>query len=169
LKKNLVLTGMMGVGKSTIGKSLSKKLNMNFFDTDSMIENEEKMTIKNIFEKKGEEYFRKIEKKTILAVLSNTNAVIALGGGAFIDLDTRNEILKSCVSFWLFMNIKNLLKRLTDTSKRPLLNSQNLEDSFSNLYEKRRKIYETAKFKIDCNNKEKSEITDEIIKLYEKN
>ena len=56
---------MMGVGKSTIGKSLSKKLNMNFFDTDSMIENEEKMTIKNIFEKKGEEHFRKIEKKTI--------------------------------------------------------------------------------------------------------
>ena len=109
------------------------------------------------------------EKKTILTVLSNTNAVIALGGGAFIDLDIRNEILKSCVSFWLFMNIKNLLKRLTDTSKRPLLNSQNLEDSLSNLYEKRRKIYETAKFKIDCNNKEKSEITDEIIKLYEKN
>ena len=67
------------------------------------------------------------------------------------------------------MNIKNLLKRLTDISKRPLLNSQNLEDSLSNLYEKRRKIYETAKFKIDCNNKEKSEITDEIIKLYEKN
>ena len=160
---------MMGVGKSTIGKSLSKKLNMKFFDTDSMIENEEKMTIKNIFEKKGEEHFRKIEKKTILTVLSNTNAVIALGGGAFIDLDIRNEILKSCVSFLLFMNIKNLLKRLTDISKRPLLNSQNLEDSLSNLYEKRRKIYETAKFKIDCNNKEKSEITDEIIKLYEKN
>ena len=54
---------MMGVGKSTIGKSLSKKLNMKFFDTDSMIENQEKMTIKNIFEKKGEEHFRKIEKK----------------------------------------------------------------------------------------------------------
>ena len=160
---------MMGVGKSTIGKSLSKKLNMNFFDTDSMIENEEKMTIKNIFEKKGEEHFRKIEKKTILTVLNNTSAVIALGGGAFIDSDIRNEILRSCVSFWLFINIKNLLKRLTDIGKRPLLDGQNLEDSLNNLYEKRKKIYENANSKIDCNNKEKSEITDEIIKLYEKN
>ena len=160
---------MMGVGKSTIGKSLSKKLNMKFFDTDSMIENQEKMKIKNIFEKKGEEHFRKIEKKTILTVLNNTSAVIALGGGAFIDSDIRNEILRSCVSFWLFINIKNLLKRLTDIGKRPLLDGQNLEDSLNNLYEKRKKIYENANFKIDCNNKEKSEITDEIIKLYEKN
>ena len=159
----------MGVGKSTIGKSLSKKLNMKFFDTDSMIENQEKMTIKNIFEKKGEEHFRKIEKKTILTVLNNTSAVIALGGGAFIDSNIRNEILRSCVSFWLFINIKNLLKRLTDIGKRPLLDGQNLEDSLNNLYEKRKKIYENANFKIDCNNKEKSEITDEIIKLYEKN
>ena len=159
----------MGVGKSTIGKSLSKKLNMKFFDTDSMIENQEKMTIKNIFEKKGEEHFRKIEKKTILTVLNNTSAVIALGGGAFIDSDIRNEILRSCVSFWLFINIKNLLKRLTDIGKRPLLDGQNLEDSLNNLYEKRKKIYENANFKIDCNNKEKSEITDEIMKLYEKN
>ena len=159
----------MGVGKSTIGKSLSKKLNMKFFDTDSMIENQEKMTIKNIFEKKGEEHFRKIEKKTILTVLNNTSAVIALGGGAFIDSDIRNEILRSCVSFWLFINIENLLKRLTDTNKRPLLDGQNLEDSLNNLYEKRKKIYENANFKIDCNNKEKSEITDEIMKLYEKN
>ena len=159
----------MGVGKSTIGKSLSKKLNMKFFDTDSMIENEEKMTIKNIFEKKGEEHFRKIEKKTKLSVLNNTNAVIALGGGAFIDSDIRNEILRSCVSFWLFINIENLLKRLTDTNKRPLLDGKNLEDSLNNLYEKRKKIYENANFKIDCNNKEKSEITDEIMKLYEKN
>ena len=69
----------------------------------------------------------------------------------------------------MFINIKNLLKRLTDISKRPLLDGQNLEDSLNNLYEKRKKIYENANFKIDCNNKEKSEITDEIIKLYEKN
>tara|TARA_B100001996_G_scaffold371665_1_gene347232 strand:+ start:4533 stop:5042 length:510 start_codon:yes stop_codon:yes gene_type:complete len=169
LKKNLVLTGMMGVGKSTIGKSLSKKLNMKFFDTDSMIENEEKMTIKNIFEKKGEEHFREIEKKTILKTLNNANAVIALGGGAFINTDIRNEILKSCVSFWLFMNIKNLLKRLSDTNKRPLLDAKNLEDSLKILYEKRKKIYETANFKVDCNVREKSEIANEIIKLYEKN
>tara|TARA_X000001036_G_scaffold342182_1_gene321679 strand:+ start:135 stop:644 length:510 start_codon:yes stop_codon:yes gene_type:complete len=169
LKKNLVLTGMMGVGKSTIGKSLSKKLNMKFFDTDSMIENEEKMTVKNIFEKKGEQHFRKIEKKTILKILNSTNSVIALGGGAFINTDIRNEILKSCVSFWMFMGVKNLIKRLSDTSKRPLLDGQNLEDSLNILHEKRGKIYETANFKVDCNNKEKSEITNEIIKLYEKN
>ena len=169
MKKNLVLTGMMGVGKSTIGKSLSKKLNMKFFDTDSMIENEEKMTVKNIFEKKGEQHFRKIEKKTILKILNSTNSVIALGGGAFINTDIRNEILKSCVSFWMFMGVKNLIKRLSDTSKRPLLDGQNLEDCLNIIHEKREKIYETANFKVDCNNKEKYEIKNEIIKLYEKN
>ena len=108
-------------------------------------------------------------RKLMKDMLETMYKAPGIGGGAFIDSDIRNEILRSCVSFWLFINIKNLLKRLTDIGKRPLLDGQNLEDSLNNLYEKRKKIYENANFKIDCNNKEKSEITDEIIKLYEKN
>lgn len=160
----------MGVGKSTIGKSLSKKLNMKFFDTDSIIEEKEKMSIKNIFETKGEKYFRKIEKKTSLEILNNTNVVVALGGGAFVDIDVRNKILESSVSCWLFLDVKNLLKRISDSkNKRPLLSNKNLEKTLNNIHEEREKIYKNADFKIDCNKKEKFKIIDEIIKFYEKN
>ena len=82
MKKNLLLTGMMGVGKSTVGKKLAKKLKLKFIDIDGLIEKKEKKTIKQIFENKSEDYFRKIEKKITLEELKKSNSVIALGGGA---------------------------------------------------------------------------------------
>ena len=89
MKKNLVLTGMMGVGKSTIGKKLAKRLKRKFVDIDKIIEIKEKNTIKEIFENKGEHYFRKIEKKITLEELKKNNLIIALGGGAFINTSVR--------------------------------------------------------------------------------
>ena len=109
MKKNLVLTGMMGVGKSTIGKKLAKKLKYKFSDIDKIIEIKEKSTIKLIFENKGENYFRQVEKKITLEELKKDNLVIALGGGAFLDTSIRKEIKNSSVSFWLDLNIKSLL------------------------------------------------------------
>ena len=93
MKKNLVLTGMMSVGKSTIGKKLAMKLKYEFVDTDKIIEIKEKSTIKEIFKDKGENYFREIEKKITLEKLKKRNLVIALGGGAFIDELIRKEII----------------------------------------------------------------------------
>ena len=81
--KNLTLTGMMGVGKSTIGKNLAKKLNYNFIDVDKLIENKERTSIKLIFKNKSESYFRKIETEITLLELKKNNSVITLGGGAF--------------------------------------------------------------------------------------
>ena len=86
-KKNLVFIGMMGSGKSSIGSIVSKKLNLNFFDIDQLIENDQKMKISKIFEIKGEGSFRGIEKKITLNILKNKKGVIALGGGA-LDLPT---------------------------------------------------------------------------------
>ncbi|MDB9784427.1 hypothetical protein OAB36_02155 [Pelagibacteraceae bacterium] len=83
MKKNLVLTGMMGVGKSTIGESLSVKLKMKFTDIDDLIKSSEGMSIQKIFQIKGEEYFRNIEKKITLKALEKNNHVISLGGGGF--------------------------------------------------------------------------------------
>ena len=96
---------MMGVGKSTIGKKLAKKLKRKFVDIDKIIEIKEKNTIKEIFENKGENYFRKIEKKITIEELKKNNLVIALGGGAFINHSIRKEIKNSCLSFWLDLNI----------------------------------------------------------------
>ena len=85
MKKNLVLTGMMGVGKSSVGEDLSKKLNIGFKDIDKIIETKLSLSISDIFEKKGENFFREIEEKETLAHLKDEHAVIALGGGAFLN------------------------------------------------------------------------------------
>tara|TARA_Y100000591_G_C21205691_1_gene393056 strand:- start:73 stop:501 length:429 start_codon:yes stop_codon:yes gene_type:complete len=142
---------------------------MNFFDIDSILEKDEKMSIKRIFDTKGEEYFRNIEKETCLRVLNESNSVVALGGGAFIENEVRDKILKSCFSCWLFLDIKNLVKRISGSTKRPLLNNKNLEKTLKNIYDERKKFYQKADLKIECKNKDKFEITNEIIKFYEKN
>ena len=159
---------MMGVGKSTIGKKLAKKLKYKFSDIDKIIEIKEKNTIKLIFQNKGEDYFRKIEKKITLEQLKKNNTVIALGGGAFLDSSIREEVKNSCVSFWLDLNINNLISRLKNVKKRPLLDQNKLEESINKIYSARKKIYNEASFKIKCNSMDKNKIVYKIIKLYEK-
>ena len=158
---------MMGVGKSTVGKKLAKKLKLNFIDIDQIIEKKEKKTIKEIFENKGEDYFRKIEKKISLDELKKSNSVIALGGGAFMDASIRKEAKNLCMSFWLDLDLKSLLIRLKNVKKRPLLNQNNLEESVNKIYSERKKIYNKSDFKIKFNLKNADQIVDRIIKLYE--
>ena len=167
MKKNLVLTGMMGVGKSTIGEKLAKKLKRKFVDIDKIIELKEKNTIKEIFENKGEDYFRKIEKKTTLEELKKINSVIALGGGAFINKSIREEVNNSSISFWLDLDLKSLLLRLKNAKKRPLLNQNNLEKTINKIYLERKKIYNESSFKVICDSMDTEKIVDKIIKLYE--
>ena len=167
MKKNLVLTGMMGVGKSTIGKKLAKKLKLKFVDIDEIIKKKEKKTIKEIFKDKGEEYFRKIEAKVTLEELQKDNLVVALGGGTFINNSVRKFIKDSTISFWLDLDLKTLLSRLKNTRKRPLLNQSNLEESINKIYLQRKKIYNESNFRIKCNSMNKDETIYKIIKLYE--
>ena len=157
----------MGVGKSTIGKMLAKKLKLKFIDTDKIIEKKEKMTIKEIFENKGEDYFRKTEKKISLEELKKNNSVIALGGGAFMDTSIRKEAKNSSVSFWLDLNLKSLFIRLKNVKKRPLLNQDNLEESVNKIYSERKKIYNKSDFKIKCSSMNINQVVNKIIKLYE--
>ena len=167
MKKNLVLTGMMGVGKSTIGKMLAKKLKLKFIDVDRIIEIKEKSTIKEIFQNKSENYFRKIEKKIIFEELKKNNLVIALGGGAFINVSVRRKIKDTCISFWLDLKVDILLSRLKNATKRPLLDKDQLEKSVNKIYSERKKIYNESNFRIRCNFMSKNEIVDKITKLYE--
>ena len=112
MAKNLTLTGMMGVGKSTIGKNLAKKLQFNFVDIDKLIEKKEGLSISLIFKKKGEDYFRKIENDVTLSELKKDDMVISLGGGAFINKSIRKRAKKLSVSFWLDVPVEELVKRL---------------------------------------------------------
>ena len=158
---------MMGVGKTTIGKIVAKKLKLKFVDIDSLIEKKEKNTIKEIFRNNGEDYFRKIETKITLSELKKVNLVIALGGGAFINKSIRKEVSNSAVSFWLDLELKSLISRLKKTKKRPLLDQENLENSINKIYLERKKIYNESDFKIKCNFLKKEEIAEKIVMLYE--
>ena len=166
LNKNLIFLGMMGSGKSSIGYLVSKKLNLNFFDIDRLIEKNEEMTISNIFKERGEINFRKLEEKITLKTLKSKSSVIALGGAGFVNEKIRNEIIKNHLSFWLNWSDHILLKRITGSKKRPLaLNSTPQE--IKQLIKRRIKIYSKAQFKINCNKLSKSEIVKEVIKNYE--
>ena len=159
---------MMGVGKSTLGKVLSLKLNSKFIDVDKLIEKREKMSIQNIFKAKDEKYFREIEEKITLEVLEAFPAVIALGGGAFINKNIRDKVLKRSISFWLDSNINTLLKRMSNKKKRPLIDKESPKAELIKLYAKRKDAYKMADHKIDCSKYTKNEIIKQILKAYEK-
>ena len=125
MRKNLVLLGMMGVGKTTLGKIVAKKTGLKFIDTDANIEENCSMKISEIFKRKGEKFFRLEENKEVLKSLKEINSVIALGGGAFIDKTIRNNVLKSAISIWLDADLKDLNERIKRNNKRPLLNEEN--------------------------------------------
>ena len=167
MKKNLVLTGMMGSGKSAIGKSLSDALNMKFADTDSIVEKRLSLSIAKIFETKGEEFFRKIEMEESIKLTEKKGFVIALGGGAFINDTIRKNVKKSCFSVWLQLDIDEIFERTKNNQKRPLLNRNNSKEELDKLYKERKEIYSMADCKIDCNKKDKNEIVKEIKKIYE--
>ena len=164
LKKNIVLIGMMAAGKTTIGFKLAKKLNYNFIDIDAEIEKLENEKIINIFQNKGEIYFRKIEEKISLIFLEKNNYVISVGGGAFLNENIRRKIKKNSYSFWLNWKIKTILDRISKNKKRPLALKLNNKD-LANLYRKRVKFYKLSDFKIDCENKNKNEILKNIFKI----
>ena len=168
MKKNLVLTGMMGVGKSTVGKNLAQKLSYNFVDIDRTIESREGSTINLIFKNKSESYFRKLENEISLEKLKKKNTVISLGGGAFLNKSIRRKIKNTSVSFWLDVDVSELIKRLKKTKKRPLLYNKNLIVTVNKIYLERRKTYSEADFRIKCNFLGPDKIVDKILKLYEK-
>ena len=165
-KKNLVFLGMMGSGKSSIGRLISKKLNLSFFDIDNLVEKDAGMSTSDIFEKKGENYFRMLEQRITTNQIKSTNSVIALGGGAFINDEIRKTVLKNCISFWLDLSTDFLLLRITEYKKRPLLNKPNLKETLEKIYQERKSIYALANFKINCNKISKVELVEKIATLY---
>jgi len=167
VKKNLILLGMMGVGKTTIGKIVAKKQGLEFIDTDKNIEKKCSMKISEIFKKKGEKFFRIKEEKEVLKSLTKKNCVIALGGGAFVNESIRNSILKNAISMWLDNDLVTLNKRIKWNKNRPLLGKKNNQKKINKLYAERKNIYKLANYKIICNDLGKEDIVNKIIFFYE--
>jgi len=166
LNKNLVMVGMMGSGKSSIGKLVSKKLGFEFIDTDNEIEEIEKKTISEIFKINGEKYFRNIEETISIKSLKLNNKVIALGGGGFMNSIIRKYTQKKCISIWLNWKSETLMNRIKNSKKRPLaVKLSNFE--LQNLIIKRSAMYNLSDYKINCDKLVKKQIVKNIINFYE--
>jgi|TARA_B100000900_G_scaffold245420_1_gene208662 shikimate kinase/shikimate kinase/3-dehydroquinate synthase len=165
-KENIVFLGMMGSGKTTIGSLVSKKLHLDFFDTDQLIEKELNMKISKIFETKGEKFFRKIEEKITLETLKKDGIILSIGGGAFLNNNIRREILNNHLSFWLKWDKKILINRIKKSYKRPLA-SKATNYELVDLIKKRSNIYSKALFRINCDNLTKQELVNKILEIYE--
>ena len=168
LNKNIVLLGMMGSGKSTIGYLLSKYLKLKFVDIDYVIQKETGLTINSIFEKNGEDYFRNLEEKTTLKMLKSSKKIIALGGGGFINKNIKKEILNNHFSVWLNWKHSTIIKRILKSKKRPIAFNSN-ESDLKKLITERSSIYSKANFKINCETLTKNMIVKQIADLYENN
>ena len=165
-KENLVFLGMMGSGKSSIGLLIAKKLKVDFIDVDKEIEKELGISIKKIFETKGENYFRKIEEKITLGKLKSNSSVIALGGGAFTNREIRKNVLKDHLSFWLNWNDEILLNRIKNSKKRPLAFNSS-DNELIDLIKKRSNVYSKALYEIKCDDLSKNQIVKRILEIYE--
>lgn len=162
-KMHIVLVGMMASGKSSLGKVLSKSMNVPFLDIDKEIEFHEKRSVKTIFENSGEKYFRKIESNIIIKNLEKKKStVIALGGGAFLNAAVRKNVNEKSISVWLDVNIATIITRVKKNRKRPLIENKS-DEEIKKIYEERLKYYEMAKIHINCNKKTKNECAEELI------
>ena len=151
-KNIIVLTGHMGSGKTSIAKALAKSLGWRFYDSDFEIERKQGISIKGIFDTKGEKYFRKLEKEIIHELFNNKFSIISLGGGSIINKTVRKLIEKKAISIFLKVDINVLLKRLKKNyKKRPLLIEANIKDIISQLNIERLKYLERADIIVENN------------------
>jgi shikimate kinase len=148
IDRPVVLVGMMGVGKSSIGKRLAARLGLSFVDADDEIELAAGMSIAEIFEKFGEAYFRDGERRVIARLIDGAPKVVATGGGAFINNETRALILERTHSIWLDSDIHILAERVARRNNRPLLTGRDPVEVLTELGKVRNPIYAAAKIHI---------------------
>lgn len=159
---SIILMGPPGAGKSTVGKYLSKELDLPLIDTDRLIEEKEGRSISEIFLADGEDGFRAIEKKIVLDVLKMEDHIIALGGGSVLDIDVQKELAKCANVVFLDVSISNAAPRVGFNRERPLLVG-NPRQQWLQLMEKRRGIYESlAKRTVLTDNRKANEVAHEI-------
>jgi len=161
--RSIVLVGMMGAGKSTIGRRLAARLRLPFLDADIEIEAAASMTIPEIFAAHGEPYFRDGEARVIARLLDNGPAVIATGGGAFVREETRNLIRDKAVSIWLKADVDVIMKRVKRRADRPLLQTEDPAATVSRLLEAREPVYQSADLTIWSRDVPHDRIVDECI------
>nr|AWL98821.1 shikimate kinase [Bradyrhizobium amphicarpaeae] len=161
--RSIVLIGMMGVGKSTIGRRLALRLRLPFVDADTEIETSAQMTIPEIFERHGEPYFRDGEARVIARLLDGGPVVLATGGGAFMREETRARIAAKAVSVWLRADHDVIMRRVRRRADRPLLQTADPEGTVTRLLTEREPVYAHADLTIASRDVPHDKIVDETI------
>ena len=160
--RNIFLIGMMGSGKSQTGPDLAKMINYAFVDTDDVIEKASKQSIADIFEKDGETVFRDLEKQVLKEISQHHSLVIATGGGV-VTLAENWGILHQGIVIWLDLDLKSSIKRIeSDDKKRPLLNDDDLSQTFSQIYDRRRPMYLESDLRIEVEEQSPYEVASMI-------
>ncbi len=170
-KKTIVLVGLMGVGKTTLGKRLAGDMGLEFVDLDILIEQDQGCSISQIFDYASETTFRSIERRILQEQLQSGVKIIATGGGAFIEEENRKMIKEKAISIWLKADLGTLIDRTSKRTNRPLLEQGNKKHILTQLMEKRDPIYEEADFSVQTDRGSHYTIIREIIKkikLYDK-
>lgn len=163
--RSIVLVGIMGVGKSTIGKRLSQYLDIPFVDADKEIEKAAGMTVQDIFDQFGEKAFRDGEQKVIKRLMGESQCILATGGGAFINEGIREDVKAGGVSVWLDASLDILMKRVQRRSDRPLLKTPDPEATMKALLEERNPYYAMADVKIESRTVSRDVIAAELVDL----
>lgn len=163
MKSLIVLTGMMGAGKTSVGKILSKRLGFDFIDLDFEIEKNQNMSVSNIFNEFGEHYFRNLEKEKIKEFSSLKNTVLSLGGGSFEDEESRKILKKNGIVIYLKSTPMCLFERIKSEIHRPLLHKNFSVETIAFILKKRAINYEKAQYLIDTSNKSPEDIVKKIL------
>ncbi len=166
-KKNIILIGMMGAGKSVLGHLLDEKLaDFSYVDIDKEIEKEAGKSIKEIFVQNGEEHFRRLESKIIKKFCTYHNQVISTGGGIVEKTENIDTMKKNGVLFYLKAHPKTLLERIKDSTHRPMLFGHDPMERINQLMEKREQLYKMADYEIQTDRRELLDIANEILEKY---
>ncbi|MDN3645623.1 shikimate kinase [Pontixanthobacter aestiaquae] len=152
IEQPIVLIGLMGTGKSTVGRKLASMLGKDFVDADHAIEDAAQLTIAEIFEQYGEDYFRDGERRVIARLMDEHDGVIATGGGAFVNDETRALILDRAISVWIDCDIDVLVERTSRKDTRPLLRNGNPHEILTRLHKEREPFYSQAPIRVGSEN-----------------
>jgi len=165
MKRNIIITGFMGTGKSAVAKQLAQKLKMEFIDMDRIIEESQGISIADIFSRYGENYFREQENKLVKKLSQKENMVIATGGGTLVSPDNTRILSQRGQIICLYADSQTIYNRIKRKNNRPLLKGENVLSEINRLLEERKKMYDNIKWKIDTTNLNIQEVTDKIIAL----
>ena len=162
--RSLVMIGLMGAGKTTVGRRVAQRLGLPFADADSEIEKAAGKTIPEIFEDHGEQHFRDGERRVIARLLDSGQQVLATGGGAYMNEETRRNISRTGVAVWLRADLDLLMKRVMRRSNRPLLNTADPDAVMRKLIEQRYPVYALADIIVDSRDVPHNAIVNDVLK-----